>query len=161
MCSSDLPIDDIVQLAKVAKGSFYNHFHDKDHLVRALAAQIRQEIEQAIGAANAQIADPALRLVRGLCVYFDYASQKPNHAVALLRIQGVSFALDAPLNQGLVSDIAAGCEQGRFQLPSIEAGVLMAMGLAQIALAKITETAQASDPGDLARSLCKIGRAHV
>ena len=56
-----------------------------------------------------------------------------------MRIQGGHTAMDAPLNQGLVKDIAAGQASGRFVLPSLEAGVLLVMGSGQIALARLQE----------------------
>ncbi len=151
-----VPIDDIVQLAKVAKGSFYNHFNDKDDLVRSIAGQIRRDIENAISAANADITDPALRTVRGLCVYLGYAAQHREHAVALLRIQGGHTSLNAPLNRGLVDDITSGRKSGRFDLASVEVGVLMVMGVAQIALARMTEAAPGTDPAQLAQPLCAV-----
>ena len=149
-------IDDIVQAARVAKGSFYNHFKDKDALVRAITGQIRRDIEDAVAAANANVSDPALRTVRGLCVYLGFAAQQPEHAVALLRIQGGHTSLNAPLNRGIVEDIASGRDGGRFSLPSVEVGVLMVMGVAQIALAKITEAGPDLNPSHLAQQLCTV-----
>jgi AcrR family transcriptional regulator len=81
-------IDDIVQEAGVAKGSFYNHFADKDALVRAITRAIRSGLETDVAAANADIADPAVRTVRGICVYLRFAARQPEPASALLRIQG-------------------------------------------------------------------------
>jgi len=151
-----VPIDDIVQAACVAKGSFYNHFNDKDDLVRAITGQIRRDIESAIASANADITDPALRTVRGLCVYLGYAARHREQAVALLRIQGGHTSLNAPLNRGLVDDITSGRETGRFDLASVEVGVLMVMGVAQIALARITEAVPGTDPSQLAQPLCAV-----
>ena len=116
-------IDEIVLAAKVAKGSFYNHFADRAALVRAVTAEIRSGLERAVATANEGITDPAHRTVRGFCVYLAFAAQQPERAGALMRIQGGHTAMDAPLNQGLVKDIAAGQASGRFVLPSFEAGV--------------------------------------
>jgi AcrR family transcriptional regulator len=151
-----VPIDDIVQAAGVAKGSFYNHFSDKDALVRAISAQIRSGVEQAVAAVNADIADPALRTVRGLCVYIRFATEDAERAATLLRIQGGHTALDAPLNRGLVEDVGSAKASGRFILPSVEAGVLMVMGVAQIALARIIEGGSATNPADLVEQLCAV-----
>ena len=151
-----VPIDDIVQAAGVAKGSFYNHFADKDALVRAITTQIRAGVEQAVATVNADISDPARRTVRGLCVYIRFATEQAERAGALLRIQGGHTALDAPLNRGLVEDVGCAKDSGRFILPSVEAGVLMVMGVAQIALARIIEGGGSTDPADLVEQLCAL-----
>ena len=62
-------VDDIVQSAKVGKGSFYNHFADRETLLRAISSEIRASIERAVALANADIRDPARRLARAMCVY--------------------------------------------------------------------------------------------
>lgn len=149
-------IDDIVLAAKVAKGSFYNHFADRTALVRAVTADIRSGLERAVAKANQGISDPAHRTVRGLCVYLAFAAQQPERAGALMRIQGGHTAMDAPLNQGLVKDIAAGQASGRFVLPSVEAGVLLVMGSGQIALARLQESPPGMDVALLAEQLCTL-----
>ena len=45
-----LAIDDIVQAAGVAKGSFYNHFVDKAALANAIGEAIRDDIEARVAA---------------------------------------------------------------------------------------------------------------
>ena len=42
-------MDELVQAAEVGKGSFYNHFPDRETLVRAVSGQIRATVEGAIG----------------------------------------------------------------------------------------------------------------
>ncbi|HLY79857.1 MAG TPA: helix-turn-helix domain-containing protein, partial [Caulobacteraceae bacterium] len=73
-------VDDIVQAAEVGKGSFYNHFDDREALARAISAQIRSSIETAIGRANAGVEDPARRMARAICSYLRYALDEPEHA---------------------------------------------------------------------------------
>ena len=63
-------IDDIVAAAGVAKGTFYNHFDDKDALLTAIVTEIRSTVEERIATINAGIEDPAvhgadLRLLLG------------------------------------------------------------------------------------------------
>ena len=62
-------IDDIVAAAGVAKGTFYNHFDDKDALLTAIVTEIRSTVEERIATINAGIEDPAVRLTRAICVY--------------------------------------------------------------------------------------------
>jgi AcrR family transcriptional regulator len=128
-------IDDIVQAADVAKGSFYNHFTDREALVRAVVAEIRASVEEAIQTANADVEDPARRMARANSVYLRFAVDDPQRARALVRIQMGLINLDARLNQGLVSDIRTGHVSGRFAITTLEAAALFVMGVMQAAVA--------------------------
>ena len=101
-------IDVIVRAADVAKGSFYNHFADKEALVRAVTVEIRSGVERAVGRANAGIDDPARRVAPAICVYIRYAIDEPERAGVLVRVHSGHTSTSAPLNQGLVEDVASG-----------------------------------------------------
>src|SRR3990167_4665994 len=58
-------IDDIVAAADVAKGSFYNHFSDKEALAREIAVTVRAEAEAQVDLANAGVTEPASRMADG------------------------------------------------------------------------------------------------
>lgn len=132
-------VDDIVQAADVGKGSFYNHFADREALVRAISAEIRRTVEGAVGRANAEVADPARRLARAVCAYLRYALDEPEPAGVLVRIHSGFTSLGAPLNRGLVDDLSAGLASGRFALSTLESGALYVLGVAQIALVRVTQ----------------------
>src|SRR5690606_8117296 len=53
-------IDEIVNLADGAKGSFYNHSRDKEAVAREIGAEVRNRVEQAIIAVTADVDDAAL-----------------------------------------------------------------------------------------------------
>ncbi len=126
-------IDDIVRAAKVGKGSFYNHFADRDVLLRAISSEIRASVEHAVDLANDGVDDPARRVARAMCVYLRYAVEDPERAGVLARIQSGVTSLTAPLNRGLVGDIAKGLAAARFSVATLEAGVLCVLGVTQIA----------------------------
>src|ERR1035441_7101524 len=54
-----LGVDEIVERADVAHGTFYNYFADKDALERELASQSRARIEGEIARVNEGAIDPA------------------------------------------------------------------------------------------------------
>src|SRR5580700_3766983 len=60
-----LSVDEIVAAADVAKGSFYNHFADKEQFAREIGAAVRRQAEEAVSVANLGISDPGARLARG------------------------------------------------------------------------------------------------
>lgn len=149
-------IDDIVQAADVSKGSFYNHFTDRDALVREVTAQIRSEVEHAVSRANDGVTDPARRMARAVCVYLRYAVNDPERAGVLVRIHSGHTSTSTPLNKGLVDDVALGLSQGRFSVPTMEAGVLYVLGVAQLALIRVTQEPTMTLAVSLAQQMCTL-----
>ena len=149
-------VDDIVQAAGVAKGSFYNHFTDREALVRAISAEIRAGVELAIDRANADIEDPARRLARACCTYLRFALDEPERAGFLVRVHSGHTSLDAPLNRGLVDDISRGLGAGRFRVATLEAGVLYVLGVTQMALIRIVREPSVGLAVSLAQQMCAM-----
>jgi AcrR family transcriptional regulator len=149
-------VDDIVQAAEVGKGSFYNHFPDREALVRAISADGRARIERAVARNNAGIEDPARRLARAVCTYLRYALDDPEGAGVLVRIHAGHTSLTAPLNRGLVDDIAKGLATARFQVATLESGVLYVLGITQIALVRLVQEPVATVAVSLAQQLCAL-----
>ena len=131
-----ISIDEIVQEAGVAKGSFYNHFDDKDGLARTIARRIRVDVEREVDEANRGVEDPARRVVRAVCVYIRHALTDRQRASVLLRLHADASHADAPMNRGVLADVSDGLAKGRFAIPSAEVGVLLIMGVAQMALSR-------------------------
>jgi AcrR family transcriptional regulator len=151
-----IAIDEIVRAASVAKGSFFNHFADKEAFGRAVARQLRAEIEAAVAGVNRGIEDPARRVARSVCLYVRYALRHAQRAGVLLRVSSRLSQPDAPLNQGVLDDVSKGLLTGRFSLPTAESGVLFILGVAQIALARVTREPSASLAEALGQQLCAL-----
>jgi AcrR family transcriptional regulator len=149
-------VDDIVQAADVGKGSFYNHFVDREGLVRAISAEIRASVERAVDHANAGVEDPARRVARACCVYLRFALDDPERAGFLVRVHSGHTSLEAPLNRGLVADISNGLREGRFRVATLEAGVLYVLGVNQVALVRIVQEPSAALAVSLAQQMCAL-----
>ncbi len=121
-------IDDIVQEAGVAKGTFYNHFDDKDALLGAIVADIRLGVEARVTMVNADVEDPPARIARAICVYAAMAADDPVQAHIMLRNDPRGSARES-LNDGLRDDLASGLHSGRLAIPTIEAGLLFVIGI--------------------------------
>ena len=134
-----IPIDDVVAKAGVAKGSFFNHFADKQDFANTIAKEVRLEVEALVSAHNADIADPIERIAGGMKVAVDFALTQPTRVIALLRSQGASTAHNHPLNQGLRRDIEAALEQKLLQLAAADAGILYWLGLCQAIMTHIVD----------------------
>lgn len=149
-------IDDIVQTAEVAKGSFYNYFADREALMRAISKEIRACVERGIDGANAGVDDPARRVARACCTYLRFALDDPERAGVLARVQGGHVSLKAPLNSGLVDDVANGLGSGRFRVATLESGVLYVLGVTQIALIRIVQEPSPTLAVSLAQQMCAM-----
>lgn len=134
-----IPIDDFVAKAGVAKGSFFNHFADKQDFANAVASEVRLELEAQVASANAGIEDPVERIAGGMRVGAHFALTQPKHAAVLLRSSGSSTSRTHPLNKGLVDDIENACSLGRLRPEARDAGVPYWLGLCQVLMITILE----------------------
>ena len=146
-------IDDIVAAADVAKGSFYNHFSDKEALAREIAMAVRAEAEAEIETANAGVDDPASRMARAQTVFVRFARRDPQRARAMMRLFAGATLPNAPLNRGVRADVEAGLTAGAFRGLTVETGVLMAMGAALVAVTRVLEPGAATSAAALCRGL--------
>ncbi len=146
-------IDDIVAAADVAKGSFYNHFPDKEALAREIAVTVRAEAEAQVDLANAGVTEPASRMARGQAVFVRYAVRNPERARAMMRLHAGATLPNAPMNRGLRADIEAGLADGVFRGLTVETGLLMAMGMGMVGVTRVLEANGPADPQALSRDL--------
>lgn len=134
-----IPIDDVVAKAGVAKGSFFNHFADKQDFANAIATEVRLEVEALITKANDGVANPVERIAGGMRVAAEFAMAQPKRSAVLLRSQGSSTARAHPLNRGVVGDFEAACQQGLLRPEAQQSGVLYWLGLCQAIMTNIVE----------------------
>lgn len=150
-------IDDIVDEAGVAKGSFYKHFADKETLLAAVVRQIRHRIEAEVTAANADVPDPARRVARGICVYLRFVADEPEQGGVLVRNDRSGQTLPSmKLNKGTVEDVRDGLSQGRFTVPTVEAGALFILGVGHAGLTRFNGERDAASNIWIAQQLCQL-----
>lgn len=148
-------IDDIVHEAGVAKGTFYNHFDDKDALLVAIVTDIRERIEAKVKMVNAEVADPAARIARAICVYAAMAADDPIQAHILLRNDPRGSARYS-LNDGLREDLTAGLRSGQLMFPTIEAGLLFVIGIVHSLLLVTARSGERLQPILTTQQLCSM-----
>ena len=149
-------IDEIVDAAQVAKGSFYNHFPDKEALAREVAAEVRRNVEALAAEVSAGVADPAERVARALCGFVRQALENPVGVRVGLKLFRGAHIPDFPANAGVRADIRAGLASGQFSGVGQEAAVLLAVGVTQTAVGRVLDP-ESSEPPDRARvvALCR------
>ena len=123
-----LTINEIVDRAGVAKGSFYNHFSDKEALAAAVPEAIRVEVEERVETCNQNVTDPAYKIARGMSNFIQFAVADPQRAVIMLRGFERLTASDHPLNQSLQQHVREGIDAGRFRSICDEAGMIQMIG---------------------------------
>ncbi|WP_291207952.1 TetR/AcrR family transcriptional regulator [Hyphomonas sp.] len=127
-----IPIDDLVAKAGVAKGSFFNHFKDKNDFAAAIAKEVRLELEALVAKANETVSDPVERIAGGMRVGLEFAIRQPKRSMALLRSMGTPTMREHPLNDGLRADIEAAASRNLLRPEAERLGVLFWLGLCQV-----------------------------
>lgn len=145
-------VDEIVAAAEVAKGSFYNHFADKDVFAREIAAMVRRQVEQSVNDANLGIEDPASHLARAVCVFVRFATEHRASAQVLWRLNAGATMADAPINRALRDNLLAGIRARRFKYIDIESAVLLVIGIVIVALRHALEERLVTTPKKIARN---------
>ena len=130
-----IPIDAIVTAAGVAKGSFFNHFEDKQVFAESVAADIRQDLEQRVELASRNVTNPLERLVGGLRIGVQFALGSPKRAKVMLQgMGGGATSQTHPLNRGLNDDVAACISAGLLNAEVEATGVMFWLGVCQMAM---------------------------
>ena len=113
-------IDDFVQAAGIARGTFYNHFKTVEELLDATSEWTTREIVEAIEQAmTAASRVPTLRLGVGLRLFFAHAQRDPVWCRFVARVWKLG-GLELPMR-----DVEAGHPLGHFRVPSREAARAM------------------------------------
>jgi AcrR family transcriptional regulator len=146
-------IDDIVSEAGVAKGSFYNHFRDKEAFAREIGAEVRRQVEEVIARLTAGVEDPALHTALALCVFADFATRSRERARVLYKLNDGSTMQDAPINQTLRQVMQQGVDGGRFRGVDVECALLLVMGLNVITVRHVLEERLVTPPAQIAAGM--------
>lgn len=133
-------IDEIVTVAGVAKGTFYNYFTDRADIARAVGGNIRHELNMAVDALNAGIDDPAERIRRGVCLFMASVAGNPDKATMLSRLYDSGLSITGFGNAHLLGDIRDGIAKGRIDVPSEEAALHHVVGLGTAAMRHLLDT---------------------
>ncbi len=132
-----LSVDEIVETAGVAKGSFFYHFADKQAFAREIAAQVRAEVEATITAANRDIDDPARRVAQGIGRFVRFALAAPDKATIVVTADLRGADPDHALNAGLRADLEQGMQSGRFDRGDVSAAMLNLIGITHLLIRKV------------------------
>jgi AcrR family transcriptional regulator len=141
-------IDDFVQAAGIARGTFYNHFKTVDELLEATSEWTTRETIESIERALTGIDGPTLRLGVGLRLFFARAQRDPVWSRFVAKAGKVG-GLELPGR-----DIDAGIRNGQFRVPSREAARDVVFGAARVALERFGDGRTPARFGEHVTEMC-------
>jgi AcrR family transcriptional regulator len=126
-----IPIDDVVAHAGVAKGSFFNHFSDKQAFADAITNEMRTRLEVAVGKANAAVTNPLERMSRGMLIAVEFTLTERKRATVMVRSAWRTTLRGHVLNRGVVADINAAIEAKLVRPEAVGTGMTFWIGVCQ------------------------------
>lgn len=132
-------IDEIVDLAGVAKGTFYNYFTDRADIARAVASSVRHAMNRAVAEVNRGIDDPAERISRGVRLFLALVAFNPVRARMLGRIYDGGADIASHGNEHLLGDISDGIAQGVLHVPNAIAALHLVVSLGTVGMRHLLE----------------------
>jgi AcrR family transcriptional regulator len=112
-------VDAIIAEAGVSRGTFYKYHDSPAALIRAVGAEIGDDLIRAVGPQIVAIADPALRLATGFRLILQLARENPLLALFLIRAGWPATDHVPAFSQNVVTNLAAGIATGRFPLVTL------------------------------------------
>ncbi|MDO8422511.1 MAG: TetR/AcrR family transcriptional regulator [Parvibaculum sp.] len=132
-----LKITDVTTAADVANGTFYNHFEDKDEILREAAFAIVVEVSQKLDADMAGIEDGPTRVVTATAQFIEIVVDAPDWAAVVLGGTDHVPQLREDADTYLRADLERGVAQGKFDVEVTS--LLVDQILALIAVAMRTQ----------------------
>jgi AcrR family transcriptional regulator len=136
---SAVSVDDIVARAGVAKGTFYNHFRDKEDVAAQVALAVRHEIRDRIAAMKQQSDDPAVHVAIAITQFLQLAIDRPRRARILASLLTATSDANASMNAPLRQTIELGVSRRRFRVQSMEAAMLLVIGAVSAGIRNLIE----------------------
>jgi AcrR family transcriptional regulator len=137
-------IEDVIAMAEVSRGTFYNYFRTNEELLAAVVKELGDELLALVEAVVIRCTDPAERLATGVRMTLHTMQVHPLLAQFVARA-GLSMAAHNSLAMAyLPRDIQAAMDSGRFKLKSVQVGLVMVLGTAHAAVTALTLPAPVS-----------------
>jgi len=138
-------IEDVIDLAGVSRGTFYNYYSTNEDLMLAVLESVSDDMIVIIDQAIATHSDPATRLASGVRLVLKTCCEHPLLACFFSKIgmsysQGNSLAL-----RYLKRDLAAGIEAERFSVANTEMGLMLVFGTLFAAIFNISLDRMSTD----------------
>ena len=132
-------IDDIVHEADVSKGSFYNHFTDREHLATEVRVTVKKELERRIAEVNEGVDDLAIYFARGMLASFRYGLDDKLSARVVTQITAGLTDPASPRNTQVAAIIQEGIDRGVLKLQNVDTGLVLLFGLSDLGVSRLID----------------------
>ena len=109
-------IDEVIQFAGVARGTFYNYFRGNEDLLSAVASEAGDEMMRIIDPVVRLNSDPAERVSYGIRLWLLLCRDYPHLGAFLRRAGAHVLSHNSLVRDFLPRDLAAGIQSGRFRI---------------------------------------------
>lgn len=130
-------IQEVIALAEVSQGTFYNYFRTNEELLLAVAEELSNELVQLIEGTVGAYPDPAQRIAVGVRLYLHKARSLPLFARFITK---TGMGLVSPNNlvyEYVPPHLEAGFESGRFKTLPVPVALDLIGGAALAAIARL------------------------
>lgn len=117
-------IEDFINQAGIARGTFYNYYKSIDELLAATSMWIGNDAAKSIEAKIGSSKDPVYRLSTGVRLWMQKAQADPEWCAFVHRVGGVGDLV----RKRVIKDLKRGLDSGLFRFPSIEAALDLVIG---------------------------------
>ncbi|MBX3446687.1 MAG: TetR/AcrR family transcriptional regulator [Parvibaculaceae bacterium] len=146
-------IDDFIQAAGVARGTFYNYFPTREDLLDALWTQVGKDPFLEIRNACAAIDDPAERLIAQAYLVLNRSGEDQVWGWLVFALSGNAETVNADLRAYPVPDLEAGLRTGRLSYDTLDSARDLVVGTIRAGM-KTQLSGRGSS--EYARALCKM-----
>jgi AcrR family transcriptional regulator len=147
-------IDDFVDAAGVARGTFYNYFKTREELLAAVAAHVADELDSALVPIYDLADDPARRISVAIRHFTKKSRERPDWGWVLVRMIPIEGGpLSEEMRRGVIGDLSSGLRMGRFKFKSMDAALAYGMGVLVMSIRAVLMDAV---PPDFAESMAAM-----
>jgi AcrR family transcriptional regulator len=147
-------IEDVCARARVARGTFYNHFTGIEALLEALSDELTRDFDDAVHAAFEAMESPVERTCAAIRYYLHGAIQDPRWGWAMVNSSVRTILFGERVARRAQATIQEGIDSGDFSIESAVVGrdILLGAGLSGT-LSLLTGAMSADYPEKVARQL--------
>ena len=118
-------VDDVVQEAGVAKGTFYTHFDSLEALAAAVAEELVQSFDELLQPGRTALTEPALRIAFGCRAFIDKALNDSRWAAVVARMTATNPQSGDNIRRRLLEDLQPLSQEA----PAAELNVEIVVGI--------------------------------
>lgn len=106
-------IDDVITMAGMSRGTFYNYFRTNEDLFLGVAEEVGNEFIRCVDPLVVEHSDPGARVAAGLRYSLLIARQYPTGAAFIVK-GGATAIRNGEATRNVARDVSAGIAKGRF-----------------------------------------------